>query len=68
MGEDNELRVMRVSTEFLTLPIRYSIMREQPKVVLNVAHMCVARMSPFVRQIDFALDWMQIESGRPLYK
>ncbi|KAG8142054.1 hypothetical protein E2320_006689, partial [Naja naja] len=37
----------------------YEIMREQPTVVLGVAHMVVKRMSSFVRQIDFALDWME---------
>ncbi|XP_064616209.1 patatin-like phospholipase domain-containing protein 7 [Liolophura sinensis] len=46
----------------------YSIMKEQPSVVLNVAHSALLRMSPFVRQIDFALDWMSIESGRALFR
>jgi len=46
----------------------YSIMKEQPKVVINVAHTVSKRMSAFVRQIDFALDWMQIEAGRALFK
>lgn len=26
------------------------------------------RLSPFVRQIDFALDWVFLESGRALYR
>ncbi|CAH1271616.1 PNPLA7 [Branchiostoma lanceolatum] len=46
----------------------YSIMRDCPHVVLNVAHAFVSRMSPFVRQIDFALDWMLIDAGRALYR
>ncbi|XP_069789228.1 patatin-like phospholipase domain-containing protein 7 isoform X3 [Narcine bancroftii] len=46
----------------------YEIMREQPNVVLPVAHTVVRRMSPFVRQIDFALDWMAVEAGRALYR
>ncbi|ELU16432.1 hypothetical protein CAPTEDRAFT_138805 [Capitella teleta] len=46
----------------------YSIMKEQPTVVLNVGHTVVQRLSPFVRQIDFALDWMLIEAGRALYR
>ncbi|EPQ17431.1 Patatin-like phospholipase domain-containing protein 7 [Myotis brandtii] len=37
----------------------YEIMRKQPTVVLGVAHTVVKRMSSFVRQIDFALDWME---------
>ncbi|XP_005745871.1 patatin-like phospholipase domain-containing protein 7 isoform X2 [Pundamilia nyererei] len=46
----------------------YEIMREEPRVVLNVAHTVVKRMSPFVRQIDFALDWMAVEAGRAVYR
>ncbi|XP_006797633.1 patatin-like phospholipase domain-containing protein 7 isoform X2 [Neolamprologus brichardi] len=46
----------------------YEIMREEPRVVLNVAHTVVRRMSPFVRQIDFALDWMAVEAGRAVYR
>lgn len=45
-----------------------SIMREQPTVVLGVAHTVVKRMSSFVRQIDFALDWMEVEAGRAVYR
>ncbi|XP_014385178.1 PREDICTED: patatin-like phospholipase domain-containing protein 7 [Myotis brandtii] len=41
----------------------YEIMRKQPTVVLGVAHTVVKRMSSFVRQIDFALDWMEVEAG-----
>lgn len=43
-------------------------MREEPRVVLNVAHTVVRRVSPFVRQIDFALDWMALEAGRAVYR
>ncbi|XP_065710011.2 patatin-like phospholipase domain-containing protein 7 isoform X2 [Patagioenas fasciata] len=46
----------------------YEIMREQPSVVLGVAHTVLKRMSPFVRQIDFALDWMEVEAGRAVYR
>ncbi|XP_015278590.1 PREDICTED: patatin-like phospholipase domain-containing protein 7 isoform X3 [Gekko japonicus] len=46
----------------------YDIMREQPTVVLGVAHTVVKRMSSFVRQIDFALDWMEVEAGRAVYR
>ncbi|XP_061460137.1 patatin-like phospholipase domain-containing protein 7 isoform X2 [Rhineura floridana] len=46
----------------------YEIMREQPSVVLGVAHTVVKRMSSFVRQIDFALDWMEVEAGRAVYR
>ncbi|KAJ8914982.1 hypothetical protein NQ315_002506, partial [Exocentrus adspersus] len=46
----------------------YSLMKEKPKVVLYIAHLVVKRLSPFVRQVDFALDWLFIESGRAVYR
>ncbi|XP_061529181.1 patatin-like phospholipase domain-containing protein 7 isoform X3 [Phycodurus eques] len=46
----------------------YEIMRKEPRMVLNVAHTVVRRVSPFVRQIDFALDWMALEAGRAVYR
>ncbi|XP_064435122.1 patatin-like phospholipase domain-containing protein 7 isoform X5 [Mirounga angustirostris] len=46
----------------------YEIMRKQPTVVLGVAHTMVKRVSSFVRQIDFALDWMEVEAGRAVYR
>uniref|UniRef100_H3APZ1 lysophospholipase n=1 Tax=Latimeria chalumnae TaxID=7897 RepID=H3APZ1_LATCH len=46
----------------------YEIMREQPTVVLSAAHTVAVRMSPFVRQMDFAIDWMAVEAGRALYR
>ncbi|XP_072227349.1 patatin-like phospholipase domain-containing protein 7 isoform X2 [Leuresthes tenuis] len=46
----------------------YEIMRVEPQVVLNVAHTVSRRMSSFVRQIDFALDWMAVEAGRAVYR
>ncbi|XP_055520046.1 patatin-like phospholipase domain-containing protein 6 isoform X2 [Leucoraja erinacea] len=46
----------------------YEIMREQPNVVLSTAHNVAVRMSAFVRQMDFAIDWMAVEAGRALYR
>lgn len=46
----------------------HRIMRKQPTVVLGVAHTVVKRVSSFVRQIDFALDWMEVEAGRAVYR
>lgn len=55
-----------------SVPVLYAapcrIMREQPSVVLSVAHTVAIRMSPFVRQMDFAIDWMAVEAGRALYR
>lgn len=44
------------------------MMKEKPTVVLYIAHMVVRRLSPFVRQVDFALDWVFLESGRAVYR
>lgn len=46
----------------------YSIMKKQPSIVLQAAHTIVSRMSSFVRQIDFALDWTMLEAGRALFR
>lgn len=43
-------------------------MRERPAVVLDIANSVVKRLSPLVRQCDFALDWNFIESGRAVYR
>ncbi|XP_075226516.1 patatin like phospholipase domain containing sws isoform X3 [Lycorma delicatula] len=46
----------------------YGILRERPEVVLHIAHTVVKRVSPFVRQVDFALDWVFKESGQAVYR
>lgn len=46
----------------------YAILRERPKSIRYVADHIVRRLSHFVRQIDFALDWKHIESGKALYR
>ncbi|XP_055684973.1 neuropathy target esterase sws isoform X1 [Lutzomyia longipalpis] len=46
----------------------YNIMRERPTIVLDIANMVVRKLSPLVRQCDFALDWMFLESGRAVFR
>ncbi|GJQ73889.1 putative phospholipase B [Trypoxylus dichotomus] len=46
----------------------YSLLKDNPKIVLHIAHMVVRRLSLFVRQVDFALDWVFLESGRAVYR
>lgn len=46
----------------------YEIIGKYPHVSLKLAHQVVKRLSPFVRQIDFALDWNHVESGRAIYR
>ncbi|KPP70260.1 hypothetical protein Z043_110922, partial [Scleropages formosus] len=55
-------------THFYECVTASRIMRAEPRVVLSVAHTVVRRMSPFVRQIDFAIDWMAVEAGRAIYR
>ena len=45
-----------------------SIMSEQPRAVCGIAFDLVQRLSPIVRQIDFALDWTELEAGKALYR
>ncbi|XP_071821059.1 patatin-like phospholipase domain-containing protein 6 isoform X3 [Apostichopus japonicus] len=46
----------------------YSLIRKKPWVVLKLGHLVVNKLSPFVRQTDFALDWMQVEAGKSVYR
>lgn len=44
------------------------MIRHKPRVILNVAHSLISHLSPFLRQIDYALDWMHVEAGRAVYR
>lgn len=44
------------------------MVKERPSIVIRIAETVVRRLSPFVRQVDFALDWMFLESGRAVYR
>ncbi|XP_073478511.1 patatin-like phospholipase domain-containing protein 6 isoform X2 [Aquarana catesbeiana] len=46
----------------------YQILRSHPRVLLAVAHSVAQRVSPFVRQVDFAIDWIGVEAGKELYR
>ncbi|XP_047104314.1 neuropathy target esterase sws isoform X3 [Schistocerca piceifrons] len=46
----------------------YEVMCHEPRVVLHIAHTVVRRLSPFVRQVDFGLDWVFVETGRAVYR
>lgn len=43
-------------------------MRERPLTVVYVANSVVRKLSPLVRQCDYALDWVFLESGRAAYR
>ena len=42
----------------------FTIVVKTPEVVLSLAHAIIRVLSPLVRKIDFALDWITVESGR----
>ena len=44
------------------------ILSEHPIAVCGIANDLVRRLSPFVRQVDFALDWTELEAGKALYR
>lgn len=46
----------------------YDIMSQKPAVVLPVCKSILSRLSPFLRGIDFALDWRMVDSGQALYR
>lgn len=53
---------------FIPINSFYGLMKEKPSIVLYIAKTVVKRLSPFVRQVDFALDWVFLESGRAVYR
>lgn len=63
-------RKAKVATRvgFLTSTQCYEILRMNPTAVLFMARSVIERLSPFVRQIDFALEWDYIESGRAIFR
>lgn len=52
----------------LTKESVYKIMQQRPTVVLDIANSVVRGLSALVRQCDFALDWIFLESGRAVYR
>jgi lysophospholipid hydrolase len=52
----------------LTRDTFFEIVCETPEMVLALAHNVVGRLSPLVRQVDFALDWINMESGKSLFR
>jgi lysophospholipid hydrolase len=46
----------------------YCLLRVHPHAVLSVAYGLIQRTSDFIRQIDYALDWMQLQAGKALYR
>ncbi|KAI6653531.1 Neuropathy target esterase [Oopsacas minuta] len=52
----------------LSKPMLFSIFKEEPHVLIPMASSIINRLSPFMRQIDFALNWVPLDAGVVLYK
>lgn len=53
---------------FITKEDFLELFKGHPKVVLRLAATVIKRVSGFVRQIDFAIDWIHLEAGRAAYR
>ncbi|CAJ0585225.1 unnamed protein product, partial [Mesorhabditis spiculigera] len=53
---------------FLEKDTILSLIEKRPIVYLSVAHSVLSRLSSFVRGVDFALDWVLVDSGQAAYK
>ena len=42
----------------------FTLVSQTPEIALSLAHSTIRVLSPLVRKIDFALDWITVESGR----
>ncbi|CAJ0941104.1 unnamed protein product, partial [Mesorhabditis belari] len=45
-----------------------TLIERRPMVYLPIAHSVLSRLSPFVRGVDFALDWVLLDSGQAAYR
>ena len=45
-----------------------AIVAQMPEVVLPIAYSVLRRVSPFLRAIDFAIDWVLLDSGETVYR
>src|SRR3954465_4164371 len=43
-------------------------MERKPTIIIPVCKSILSRLSPFLRGIDFALDWRMIDSGQALFR
>jgi lysophospholipid hydrolase len=53
---------------YMTSTDFYELMERKPTIILPVCKSILSRLSPFLRGIDFALDWRMIDSGQALFR
>lgn len=46
----------------------FRLIRSHPQVLINAANLVSRRLSPLLRQADFALEWLGVDAGKALYK
>uniref|UniRef100_A0A7M5WZ26 lysophospholipase n=1 Tax=Clytia hemisphaerica TaxID=252671 RepID=A0A7M5WZ26_9CNID len=69
-GEPSFFSVKAIAISYVVIISKlnfYNLIKEHPKIVLPVANSMIQKLSSFVRNIDFALDWTMLEAGKPLY-
>ncbi|UMM24809.1 hypothetical protein L5515_004871 [Caenorhabditis briggsae] len=75
------LQILTNEPSFYTIraavPTKVAIMKKKdfstfleahPEIYLPVAHSVLRRLSPFLRGVDFALDWVLVDSGHACYR
>jgi len=58
-----DTKVARLDAKYI-----HQCMLIYPHVAMRLAMSVIDNLSPYVRSIDFALEWLQLESGKALYK
>ncbi|VEL07221.1 unnamed protein product [Protopolystoma xenopodis] len=70
-GEPNIYSLQAVGETLVAVMPRehfYALVRGYPGALFSISHLMTERMSPFLRQVDFALEWLTVKAGRALYK
>lgn len=61
--DEDEITVATLDAKFIR-----RCMAHYPRIAVSLANSVINELSPYVRSIDFALEWLQLQSGKALYK
>ncbi|KAF6774955.1 hypothetical protein AHF37_05382 [Paragonimus kellicotti] len=70
-GESNVYSLKATKPSLLAALSRerfYAVAREHPDSLFNVIRLISVRVSPLLRQLDFAIQWITVTAGKALYK
>ncbi|CAH8446366.1 unnamed protein product [Schistosoma bovis] len=70
-GEPNIYGVQATTKTIVAVLSRetfYSVVRQYPKALFSVTHIISSHLSPLFHQLDFAIEWLSVKSGKALYK